>query len=138
VNVVAPGQRRVEPDDAGGLSLIQPCGQRIAGANAQPAEIDDVKPGSATGSQARDAGDDVDVVIERRADNGADLEVVAALRLLPIMEAVHQMLEPRKRQRAALPRFRDQAVAADVRARRMAQREPDSLADNTPRHSESS
>jgi hypothetical protein len=36
----ASRERGMEADNAGGLSLLQPCDQRIALPNAQPAEID--------------------------------------------------------------------------------------------------
>ena len=67
--------------------------QRAVGADAQPAEIENPETGAAPGSNPRDAGDDIDVVIEGGADKGSDLVIVAVLRILPVMEAVDQLLK---------------------------------------------
>jgi hypothetical protein len=71
----------------------------------------------------------LDVVIEGRADENADIEI-GAFGQPPIVEAMNELLEARKGQRAALPRFRDQAIAADMGAGRVPQRKSQPISDD--------
>ena len=123
VCVAATRERGVEADNAGGPTLLQPGDELLAAPDAQPAEIEDAEFCAAPLAQARDARSTFDVVVEGRSDKDADLKILP-LGLPPIVEPMHQLFEPRKRQRAALARFRDQAVAADMGAGRMPQRKP--------------
>ena len=113
----------MEADNAGGPTLLQPGCELLAAPDAQPAEIENTEFCTASLPQARDAAQRVDVEVEGWSDKDADLKILP-LGLPPIMEPMHQLLEPRKRQRAALARFRDQAVAADMGAGCMPQRKP--------------
>ena len=128
VRGVAAGERRVEPDDAGRTALIDPDTERIRIADAQAAKIEDFKRQALSGTNPAYTFKCIDVVIERRADKDADVEIVAA-RGFPVMEAMNKPLEARERQRAALSGFRNQAIPADVSARRVAQTQ-----DQTPGH----
>jgi hypothetical protein len=76
----------------------------------------------------------LDVVVEGRADKDADLQI-GAFGLPPIVKAVDQRFETRERQAASLPRLRDQAITAYMRAWRVTQRKPQLLSDDFPRHS---
>src|SRR5262249_21278782 len=51
-----------------------------------------------------------------------------------VVEPVNELLEAGERKLAAFSRFRHQAIAADVGARRMAQREYQPSGNNRPRH----
>src|SRR5262245_61500432 len=74
---------------------------------------------AAPGAQPRDPLQGLDIVIVRRTDEDADLEVVPAARLFPIMEAVHKLLEAREGEGAPLARLGNQAIPADVSAGRV-------------------
>jgi hypothetical protein len=134
MGVAATRERSVEADNTGGPTLLEPGDELFAAPDAQPAEIEDAEFCAAPLAQARDALQRIDIVVEGRSDKDPDLKI--ALRcLLPIVEPMHQLFEPSKRQRAALARFRDQAVATDMGAGRMPQRKPQSLPNDLPRHS---
>ena len=90
----AAGERRVEAHDAGCSSLLQPRVQRVSPPNAEPAEIEDPKLAPAPGVQSGDALQGLEIVIERWTDKNPDAKVIAAARLLPIVKAMHQLLEP--------------------------------------------
>src|ERR1700739_4971835 len=97
----AARQRGVKANNTGCPALLQPRDEFVAAPDAQPAEIEDLELASTTLAQARDAFQGLDVVIEGRAHEDPDFEVVAMLRLLPVVKAMHQLLEPWKRQGAA-------------------------------------
>ncbi len=84
----------MEALDAGGSAFLQPCGQRVSPANAQPAKIEDLKPAAAPGVQPGDALQGLDIVVKGRADKDPDPKVIAVARLLPIVKAMNQLLEP--------------------------------------------
>jgi hypothetical protein len=112
----------VKAVDARGLPLVDPDLERVGIADAQPAEIENLERAAAPRSQSCHALQDVDVVIERRADENADVDV-GLTRRLPVVEAMHQRFEALERQLAALAGLGDEAIAADVRARHVTQRE---------------
>src|SRR5262249_34458139 len=97
------------------------------------AEIEDFELTATPCAQPADALERVDVVVEGWADKCSDVDVGLAGRL-PVIEPVNEPLEARERQLAALPRFRDQAIAADVGARGVAQREYQPAGENFSRH----
>jgi transposase InsO family protein len=90
----AAGERSVEAHDAGCYSLLQPRVQRVSPPNAEPAEIEDLKLAPAPGVQSGDALQGLEIVIEGWTDKNPDAKVIAAARLLPIVKAMHQPLEP--------------------------------------------
>jgi hypothetical protein len=122
----------VQADNAQRPPLVEPRDQLVAAADAQAAEIEDVKPVAAPFAQ-RDALQGFDVVVEGRADKDADLKIWA-VGLPPIVEPMYERFEARKRERTALSRLRDQTIAADMSAGRMPQRKPQPLSDDFPRH----
>jgi hypothetical protein len=126
-------ERGVETDDAGGSAVFDPFDQVLATPDAQPAEIDEAKLGATAFAQARDTLQGLDVVVEKRADKDADLQI-GAFGLPPIVKAVDQRFETRERQATALPRLRDQAIAADMGAWRVPQRKPQLLSGNFLRY----
>jgi hypothetical protein len=64
----------VQADNAQRPPLVEPRDQLVAAADAQAAEIEDVKPVAAPFAQ-RDALQGFDVVVEGRADKDADLKI---------------------------------------------------------------
>jgi hypothetical protein len=67
--------------------------------------IEYLKLGAPPGVQSRNALQGLQIVIKGRADKYPDLDVIAAIRLFPVVKAMNKLFEPGKRQRAALPRF---------------------------------
>jgi hypothetical protein len=87
----------MEPHDTGGSTLLQPLDQRVALPNAEPAEIEYLKLGPAPRVKSRNALQGLQIVIKGRTDKYPDLEVIAAVRLLPIVKSMNELLEPGKR-----------------------------------------
>ena len=127
------GQRRVETDNPGGLPLVDPGAEGIRIALTQAAEIEDFERHPAPRTQAADPFQRLDVIIERWPDENSYADIGPSCGL-PIKEAMDEPLEARKRERAALSRFRDQAIPADMGARGMAQRERQSSGLDLSRH----
>ena len=124
MNFAAAGQRGVKSRYAGCSAFFHPFGQGLARPNAKSAEVKDLKLGPTPGMKSCNTLQGLKIVIKGRTDENANLQVVTAARLLPIVEAMNELLEAVERQRAALPRFRDQAIAADMSAWRVAQGKP--------------
>jgi hypothetical protein len=123
----------VEADNAGGPALLEPGDQFVAAAYAQPTEIENAEFRTAPLPQACDTFQCLHVIVEGRSDKDANLKI-ASLSLLPVVKPMHQLLETGKRQGAALARFRDQAIAADMGAGRMTQRKSQPFPNDLPRH----
>ena len=104
------------------MPALQPGGQRVALPDSYPAEIEYLKLAAAPGAQTADAPEGLEIVVEGRTDENADLEIIATSHLLPIIKPVNKPFEAPKRKGAALSRFRDQTISTDVGARRVAQR----------------
>jgi hypothetical protein len=77
-----------------------------------------LKRGSAPGAQPADALERFNVVVEGWPDESPDVDIRLA-RGFPIVEPMNELFEARERKRAALSRFRDKAIPADVSAGRM-------------------
>jgi hypothetical protein len=129
MRLAVPGERGVEADDPGLPALLDPRGQLVAASDAEAAEVDDLELAAAPFAQPDDALQGLDVVIERRADEDADI-AIGSFGQPPIVEAMNELLEAREGQRAALPRFRDQAIPADMGAGRVPQRKPQPFPDD--------
>jgi hypothetical protein len=123
VDVSISRERGVQPGDPRVPPFFKPGDQLLALADAQPTEIDDAESCAAPLPQPRHSCQCLDIVIEGRSDKDPDFQI-GPLRLPPVMKPVHELLETGKRQTASLARFRDQAIAADMRARRMPLRKP--------------
>ncbi len=94
-------KRRVQSDNAGVLAFLKPGGQFIAAAYAEPTEIDDAEFRAAPLVQPRNALQRFQVVIERRADKDANLQL-GTLSLPPVVKPVHKLLETAEWQRTSL------------------------------------
>jgi hypothetical protein len=102
--------------DAGVLPFLKPGGELLAAALTEPAEMEDAELSPATLAQARDALQRPQIVVVRWTDEDPDPEI-GTLRLPPVIEPVHKLLETREWQSASLALFRVQTVTAAMRAR---------------------
>jgi hypothetical protein len=105
VGFSAAGERRVQADNAGRLPLLEPGGQLLAVPDAQSAEIENLKLAAAPGTQSRHAFERFQIVVERRTDKNPDVKIVTTVGCFPVVKPVHEPLEARERQRAALARL---------------------------------
>src|SRR5262249_24882385 len=133
VGLVVAGERRMKAGDASGPPLVEPGIQRVALANPDAAKIEHLECAATPGPQAADAREPLGAMVERRSDEGADADVELC-RFFPVVEAMRELFETRKRELAALARFRDQAIPADMRARRVPQRQRQSSGQDLSRH----
>ena len=83
----------MEACDTDCSSFLQPRDQRVPMPDAKPAEIEDLKVAPAPGAQSGDALQGVEIVVKGRTHENSDLEVIAAVRLLPIVKTVNELLE---------------------------------------------
>jgi hypothetical protein len=118
MRLAATGQRRVQAGNAGRATLIEPGSEFLATADPQAAEIEGFEHVVAMRAQPGEAFQYLEVEIGRRANEKADRHILAAAILFPLDETMAEPLETLERQGGAFARLRDQAIAADMSARR--------------------